>query len=224
MFILSRDVFESGATYMNSVERRALDMCVDHAREINKIVKFLMGVLQKWIDGDSFDSSVIMNEFIDMESKADSIKKGILDFLSQAQTLLNREDIMRLVLKVDDISDFVESVAYQLSVLSLIVPPTITHKDLKTMLDYTLESMELLERSISFLSSNPEKSLELVDRIDALEKKIDIAHRRVVSTFFDTLTDIRTLIRLRELLSHVEGISDLVEEAADAVRILAMSK
>ena len=217
-------MFESGATYMNSVERRALDMCVDHAREINKIVKFLMGVLQKWIDGDSFDSSVIMNEFIDMESKADSIKKGILDFLSQAQTLLNREDIMRLVLKVDDISDFVESVAYQLSVLSLIVPPTITHKDLKTMLDYTLESMELLERSISFVSSNPEKSLELVDRIDALEKKIDIAHRRVVSTFFDTLTDIRTLIRLRELLSHVEGISDLVEEAADAVRILAMSK
>ena len=224
MFILSRDVFESGATYMNSVERRALDMCVDHAREINKIVKFLMGVLQKWIDGDSFDSSVIMNEFIDMESKADSIKKGILDFLSQAQTLLNREDIMRLVLKVDDISDFVESVAYQLSVLSLVVPPTVTHEDLKTMLDYTLESMELLERSISFLSSNPEKSLELVDRIDALEKKIDIAHRRVVSTFFDTLTDIRTLIRLRELLSHVEGISDLVEEAADAVRILAMSK
>lgn len=209
---------------MNSVERRALDMCVDHAREINKIVKFLMGVLQKWIDGDSFDSSNIMNEFIEMENKADSIKKGILDFLSQAQTLLNREDIVRLVLKVDDISDFVESVAYQLSVLSLIVPPTITYKDLKTMLDNTLESMELLERSISFLGSNPEKSLELVDRIDELEKKIDIAHRRVVSTFFDTLSDIRTLIRLREILSHVEGISDLVEEAADAVRILAMSR
>ncbi|MGQ4833222.1 MAG: DUF47 domain-containing protein [Candidatus Asgardarchaeia archaeon] len=221
---MSRDVFESGATYMNSVERRALDMCVDHAREINKIVKFLMGVLQKWIDGDSFDSSNIMNEFIEMENKADSIKKGILDFLSQAQTLLNREDIVRLVLKVDDISDFVESVAYQLSVLSLIVPPTITYKDLKTMLDNTLESMELLERSISFLGSNPEKSLELVDRIDELEKKIDIAHRRVVSTFFDTLSDIRTLIRLREILSHVEGISDLVEEAADAVRILAMSR
>jgi len=224
VLFLSRDSYESESVYMNSVERRALDMCSDHVREINRIVKYLLGILQKWVDGEPFDSAETVNMFTKMEQKADTIKKGILDYLSQAQTLLNREDIMRLVLKVDDISDFVESVAYQLSVLKLIVPPPTTRADLTSMFQYTLETMELLERSISFLGSNPDKSIELAEKIDMLEKRIDITHRRLVSTFFDTMQDIRLLIRLRDILYHIEGISDLAEEAADAVRILAMSK
>ena len=223
MINVSVDHFESEQEYMNSVERHALDICNDHIRVVTNSVRYLGTLIENWINKGTVDIKSV-DKLTDFESDADTLKKELIHHLSQAPTFLKREEFIRLILKIDSIADYVESTGFRLIAVNKWVPPKDVSKQIIKMMDLTIEVMDTLTQGVRLLSTNPEKADAVVERVDVLEREVDKIHRNLLTKLFHDFDDVKLLLRLREFLSHLEDLSDIGEEVADAIRIVAMNR
>jgi len=60
--------------------------------------------------------------------------------------------------------------------------------------------------------------------VDAAERDADSAHRNFTQFLYKSNFDIKVLLRLKDLGQHLEEIADAAEDAADAVRIIAIAR
>ena len=217
------DHLESEPEYMNSVERHALDICNDHIRVVTNSVKYLGTLIDTWIKKGNINPHSV-DKLTDFESQADKLKKELIHHLSQAPTFLKREEFIRLILKIDSIADYVESTGFRLVAVNNWVPPKSISNPIIKMTDLTIEVMDTLTQGTRLLSTNPEKADAVVERVDVLEREVDNVHRNLLAKLFKDFDDVKLLIRLREFLTHLEDLSDLGEEVADAIRIVAMNR
>jgi len=74
------------------------------------------------------------------------------------------------------------------------------------------------------LEQNSKKAVELAIEVDAAERDADAAHRGFTQFLYSSNLDIKVLLRLKDLGQHLEEIADAAEDAADAVRIIAIAR
>jgi predicted phosphate transport protein (TIGR00153 family) len=192
------DLFEEGAANL-----------VETAKLFRDLVKEWEGVEDK------------VREIRDLEHKGDDITHRIMSNLhSTFFTPLDREDIAYLGQSLDDVVDFIQSAADSM-LLYRIDRPT---ESAVRLTDIIVDACVLIERSMPSLRRRARlrDMLPCCVELNRLENEADRVYRQALGDLFDNHTDVRNIIKWREIYDHMESATDRCEDVANVLEGVAL--
>jgi predicted phosphate transport protein (TIGR00153 family) len=153
----------------------------------------------------------------DIEHETDVITHRCVEALHKTFiTPIDRDDIHRLITRMDDIMDFVEAGAERIALYELTtMTPDI--RDLADVLVRATEKVELAARGLRNLKDPQSIIRECID-INRLENEGDQILRRAVARLFkDPSNDPITIIKWKEIYENLEDATDRCEDVANII-------
>lgn len=165
------------------------------------------------------------NKICVVEEEADGIKKELIEQLTRsAPAFLYREDFFRFVTASDELVELAQSFTRQLVRISESRFSPLLLDSFEPILTKILEEYDRLREAIMVLPHNPKRVLDLVSIVHNIESKIDEMYHDVEFKLFIEIEDVRKLMLYRDLLNLLENLSDLIEDASDDLRVLALHR
>lgn len=155
------------------------------------------------------------------EQHADEIAHHALALLHQTFiTPFDREDIVQLVKKLDDVIDFINGAAQRLNLYDVRAFPP----EMKRLSEITLDSILYMQQAVKQLRDlkNRDAILKAVVEINRLENDGDEVFRIAVARLFREEQDVRTLIKLKEVLELFETVTDRCEDVSNVIETIVL--
>ena len=130
-------------------------------------------------------------------------------------TPIDRDDIHRLITRMDDVMDFVEAAAERIELYELTVM-TADVRDLADALHRSALQVEAAVRGLRTLK-DPQATLKLCIDINRLENEADAILRRSVARLFKEEKDPITVIKWKEIYEILENATDRCEDVANII-------
>lgn len=156
------------------------------------------------------------DEIHDLEKKSDEVVKEIMKELYVSFiTPIDREDIVQLVEKLDNIMDGINGLTYEFQYLNI-----------QEMRENTVEYVNLIEMGVAsvqeavkeFAKFKNSKVLEQkIDEANQMESQGDTVYTRELTDLFTNETDPIEVIRWQKVYSSFEKVLDSCEDAADVM-------
>jgi predicted phosphate transport protein (TIGR00153 family) len=150
----------------------------------------------------------------DLEHEADRITHDTAALLHTIfVTPLDRDDIHRLISRMDDVLDLIQDVAESLQLYD--VQQVTAHAvELATLLRGGCENLQSAVGLLSNMKNAPE-ILKLCREVDTMESRADRVMRNAISTLFREEADIRQVIKLKAVYELLETATDRCQDVAD---------
>jgi predicted phosphate transport protein (TIGR00153 family) len=152
----------------------------------------------------------------EIEHECDTITHHCVEALHKTFiTPIERDDIYRLISKMDDIMDFVEAAAERIALYKLTTMPT----DLRDLADVLLRATKELEQALKLLRNlqNAEAISKKCIDINRLENEADAILRAAVARLFDEEKDVLAVIKWKEIYENLENATDRCEDVANII-------
>jgi len=209
--------------FLNSELSNITQMIEEHFRAALSASKMVHNAVNDWLSGKSNITAEDLKAVTDLEEKGDDLKHTILIELAKANTLMQREDLLRLVHYNDKLADGAEWCMYH---LAAIAPSWIPEDELKEkiakMSELVIEEITQQREAVRFLSINMEESIKRADEICKLEKQVDVIQREIVTLLYPASIPIAVLLRFRDFINMMEDIANFGEDAAITIRALSL--
>lgn len=180
------------------------DLCVKGAQEMAEMMK----------DFDQREHRAHAIEGI--EKQADKVTDSTLELLQKSFfTPFDRDDIHKLITRMDDILDLLEDGAQSIYLYDIkAVTP-----EAARLAELCLECTEKVRAAIGMLNnmSNSREILALCEAIDKLESDADHVMRAAMSKLFRDEPDVRNLIKLKAIYEILETVTDRCEDVATII-------
>jgi len=162
------------------------------------------------------DVDIHLHSVDQLEKQADQITYKTVAMLHKTFiTPLERDDIHRLITKMDDILDMMEDAAQTVSLYDIkhVTP------EAKRLAELIVACALKVQEAVSLLSNmkNARKITEICDEIDRLESDADHVLHAALSRLFRDEPDVRNLIKLKSLYEFLESVTDRCEEVANII-------
>ncbi len=170
----------------------------------------------KHLANDIQKSEIYSRNIKDIEHKADQNTHETVSLLHKTFiTPLDREDIHKLITNLDDILDFIDASASRIFIYGV----TETSADLKIMTEICYQVAEKVQSAVNQLENirNPEEIIKICIDINRLENEADHALRSAVAKLFKDETDLKKLIKLKEIYELLETVTDRCEDVANII-------
>jgi uncharacterized protein len=151
-----------------------------------------------------------------IEEECDSITHRVVEKLHKTFiTPIDRNDIYRLMTKMDDIMDFVEAAAERISLYDI----RTTTKELGDLARVLVASAERVLEAVSGLRNlkNPQLMLEKCVEINRLENEADGLLRGTLAKLFREEKDAIAIIKWKEIYELLESATDRCEDVANVI-------
>ena len=188
------------------------------ARCSEKSAKLLYGIMK---DFDAQKLSNHLEEMHEIEHSADIKKHEITEALIKAFiTPIDREDIVEVSRKLDDLTDKIEDVLIKLycSNITSIRPDAI--ELVKRVLKCTEAVTELMEEFPKFKRSK--KLKELIIKLNDLEEESDKLFFACMHSLHSEENSPLEVVVWRDIYNSIENCSDTAEHIADSVESVVM--
>jgi len=196
-------------------EGRFFDLFDEHAELIVQGAGQLVAMMAALNAGD--DRVRACAEAVDQaEGGADRVTRETISLLHKTfVTPLDRDEIHRLITRMDDILDLTQDVAQTLSLYDI---PRVPHEAV-TLAQITLSCCERVKKAVNLLHSmdNGQAILDTCNEIDRLESDADRVMRGAMSKLFRDEPDVRQLIKLKAIYELLESITDRCEDVANVL-------
>jgi uncharacterized protein len=163
--------------------------------------------------GDVVSRAKVISE---IESDCDRITHAVVAQLHQTFiTPLDRNDIHRLITKMDDVMDYVEAAAERLALYEL----TTFTPEIGRMAASLMASAERVQEAVAALRNlkNPEAILAKCVEINRLENETDGILRAALARLFREEKDPITIIKWKEIYELLETATDRCEDVANII-------
>lgn len=151
-----------------------------------------------------------------IEHEGDTITHECIEELHKTFiTPIDRDSIHRLITRMDDILDLIESVAERLSLYD-IDAPTEEFRQLGRVLLMSVEQVGKAVRGLRNMKNAREIQAECVE-INRLENEADALLRVAVGQLFRSAQDPLTVMKWKELYEVIEEATDRCEDVANLV-------
>ena len=180
------------------------ELCVNGAKE-------LVGMMTHF---DNLERRLHAIESI--EKQADEVTYRTVGVLHKTFiTPLDREDIHRLITKMDDVVDMMEDAAQTVSLYDI----QSTTPEAQRLAEICLECTEKIRQAVALLSNmnNSRKIMKICEEIDRLESDADHVMHAALSKLFREEPDVRNLIKLKALYEFLESVTDLCEDVSKII-------
>lgn len=152
----------------------------------------------------------------DLEHKGDALTVQIMDRLNHTFALpLEREDIIILAHKLDDVVDGLYELCEVLLLYKVDSVPDVAHDISPLMVKAAREIPPLIEGLRTFSQTS-----EMRDRVllmTEIENQADVIYNRALAELFSIPRDPVTVIKWKEILDHMEETCDRLELVAKVV-------
>ncbi|MFM8547917.1 MAG: DUF47 domain-containing protein [Betaproteobacteria bacterium] len=193
-------------------EGRFFDLFNRHADEIVAGSKSLAALMGRYNDVPGRRSHIDL--IGEVEKNADRITHETIALLHKTfVTPFDRDDIHKLISNMDDILDLIQDVAESAMLYDLqrITPEA---QQLAELDEMCCLRVQMAVRMLSSMD-NAEAILKLCREIDQLESDADRVMRSAMSKLFRDESDVRQLIKLKQIYELLEAVSDKCEDVAN---------
>ncbi len=130
-------------------------------------------------------------------------------------TPIERDDIYRLITKMDDIMDYVEAASERIALYEL-APMTPECRDLG---DVLVRSAEAVQRAVAGLRDmkHADAVIKRCIEVNRLENEADAILRSAVAKLFKEEKDPITVIKWKEIYENLEAATDRCEDVANII-------
>jgi uncharacterized protein len=153
---------------------------------------------------------------VDIEHETDVITHRCVEALHKTFiTPIDRDQIHRLITRMDDIMDYVEAAAERIELYEL----SVMTNDVRDLADVLHRSTVEVEKAVHGLRDlkNPQATLKLCIDINRLEGEADAILRRSVARLFKEEKDPIYVIKWKEIYESLENATDRCEDVANVI-------
>lgn len=192
-------------------EGRFFELFNSHADEVVKGARMLVTLLDN-ISSPSESAQAIDHH----ETRADRITHDAVSLLHRTFiTPFDREDIHKLITRMDDILDLIQDVAESLYLYDVhrLTP------EARQLAELSVMGCERVQSAVALLSDmrNAKAILQTCQEIDRIETEADRVMRSAMSKLFRNEPDVREVIKLRAIYEQLEMVTDRCDDVANIV-------
>jgi predicted phosphate transport protein (TIGR00153 family) len=183
---------------------RHAELMVDCSRELDALI------------ADPSQAAARSHAVKTLESEADGVTREAVRLLHKTFiTPLDRDDIHRLITRMDDILDLMEDVAQLVVLYDLKHVP----HEARVLSDLCVQCAAQVRAAVDLLPSmkRAEEILGLCQGIDQLETEADHVMRAAIARMFREETDALQLIKVKEMVELLETVTDRCEDVANII-------
>ena len=199
---------------------RIMTLAIDTVIELEKSINAAL-------NGNKEKAKASFNKLSTIEHEIDELRRIVFEELTRGSLQSkDREDIMHLVKRLDQMADHVKDAARAvILLLEAEVPKEMWKQFAKTAKDL-VECATTLRKAIENLGTNPTKAMELAKQIDKIEGQVDekTLKSKAMLLKHSKETDAATIQLLNDLIKEMEHVADACDHTADYVRILTVSR
>jgi predicted phosphate transport protein (TIGR00153 family) len=193
----------------------------DYLIEQVELVKTSADVLHQAIyEHEQLDQQV--ESIDDLEKQADDIVINISEKLQKTFiTPLDREDILTLTQRLDDIVDCVKGIIERMQIYNVMTVST----GAREMAEIVLKAAKQVQKAVCYLPDIKKSHLKIsarCSRIVELEAEGDRIYRYEMGKLFRECTDPIEIIKWKEILSNLEELLDMCEDVADSLKRIVL--
>jgi len=199
---------------------RQMTLAIDTVVELEKSIHAAL----KENEGEALNS---IEKLSTTEHEIDELRRTVFEELTRGSLpSKDREDIMHLVKRLDEMADHVKDAARAVSLL-------LEAKVVKEMWEqFAITSKDLvacattLRKAIERLGTNPPEAMELAKQIDVIENKVDENYLKSKALLLkhSNKMNAATILVLKDLIEEMEHVADSCDDTADYVRILTVGR
>ena len=219
-------VFER--TSQEAAAYKLMDLIMEHGKQLWESFSHLKEMMELYLSGKTNRRIRELAEAIkEIEKKGNEIKLQIYDYLAKiGEALMYREDWMRLILNLDSILDYVDSISFWISIATSKrwYPTPEVAEGFKQLLSSVSSMLEKLRAALSLFMSNVHKTLEACNQLEEVERAVDELHRDLGLKLLESNVSTSALMLLHEVCERLETLSDLALRTGDSLRLLAMHR
>lgn len=135
-------------------------------------------------------------------------------------TPFDREDIHALVKAIDNVADYMHGAASRMRLYQV---EKIT-KSIRKLTEINLESCQLINTGIKQLRDMKDHKAikDTCKKINKLESKADSVFDKAVADIFENETDVKNIIKYKEVLSALESASDKCKSVSNVMEQISV--
>ena len=210
--------------FMSSELGNITKMLEEHFRVAVSANKIVINSITDWLAGKKSIDKEELDKITALEEKGDALKRTILNELAKATSLMQREDLLKLVHYNDKSVDGAEIACYHLAAVVGQWTPEGELKESIAKFGKLLGSQVSEQReAVRFLSINMDESKKRADEICKIEKEIDVVQRKIVSLLYPLDIPMPVILRFRDFINMIEDMANFSEDAALVIRTLSLT-
>lgn len=200
-------------------EGRFFTLFDNHAKLVVDGALALADVLRHYDNGTDRADGLKLIE--DAEHAADRITHETVQLLhSTFVTPFDRDDIHRLISRMDDVLDLIQDTGESLVLYDIqkVTP------DATQLAELVLRCAERVQAAVKLLGSMAEAPamLKICQEIDKLESAADKVMRAAISRLFREETDVRQVIKLKAVYEALESATDKCQDVANVIESVVL--
>jgi uncharacterized protein len=198
-------------------DEKFFDLFEASASNIVRAAQTLKDLVSTW---DGIDRQ--MDELTKIEHQGDTITHEIMFQLNRSFiTPFDREDIGTLAHSLDDVTDLIHAAADTM-VLYKVKPPGERARELADIICQMTAEVQSVMPKLRRHNANLDKILSSCVEINRLENVADSIYRSALKELFDDNTEIKDILKWREIYEHMEGATDMCEDVANVLEGVAL--
>src|SRR5574341_408175 len=191
-------------------KRKALAVLHEEINSILNAARDLSSLTESMINGSdgNMDSSIMHMRKAEVD--VENLRRKMTRAVSEIGTLMvYREDVLRSAYIIDDIAGYINGIAFRLYNIKMTsIKKGKFDLDLKELVNMVVEAIFRLNEMARALSMNPERTIEMGQEVQKLERKIDETYRKVIVKALNEIPNVKDLILLKDIVEGIEGMAD----------------
>jgi len=199
---------------------RQMTLAIDTVIELEKAINAAQ-------NSDKAKAIASFNKLSGIEHEIDELRRIVFEELTRGSLRSkDREDIMHLVKRLDQMADHVKDASRAVILLLEAEVPKEMWKQCAEIAKELVVGATTLRKAIEQLGTDPVKAMELAKKIDKIEGKVDEKYltSKAMLLKHSAETDAATIMILNDLIEEMEHVADACDDTADYVRILTFTR
>jgi len=201
-----------------------LDLIEEQVRIIGNALHSLHGCIISFTGENTIEK---LREITNLRDEVVQLRRDLYNYIARsALGLVLKEDWIRLILKIVQVADYLEGIAYRLMRLKekgWSIDKEILSR-ISDMISKVIGEYEAFRKALlAFRYSNVDNVIGQCKAVEEFEKQVDIAYRETDLATLEKLNDPATYL-VRVVIDFLENIADTLGDAADDLMLIALGQ
>lgn len=204
-------------------EKEVDKLFLDHFDRVSEALQHLRELIVSYLNNDNnFKEASLLIHY--SENEADKVKQAIEAKLYHGAFLpINRGDYIMLAEFIDRIANQAETTA-NLIVLTRPKIPEFLNDDLLTLLDRGIAAFDAFKLALHAMGQDIKQVKDAIIKVTSFETAADKNEWETIKKLFKSDLDLCRKLHIRELVQDIAVISDLSEDAAERLGVMAVKR
>ena len=206
-------------------KRKAIAVLQDEINRILNAARGLSVLPNMMVKKDKLGVKNTLEQISSIEEEVENLRRKITRDVSDVGGLIiNRDNILNTAYTMDEIAGYITGIAFKLSnIKGTTLKNADLNKQLTELIELVVDEVYKLNEIIRSLNTNSNKSIELAQETQKIEREIDIKYRKMTITVLNDITNTKELLLMKDVIEGIEEMADKCQEVSDSFILLALS-